>query len=266
MKVEKIKVLAMASLAILLIIGVSSVYAHQRRHHKRPIAHNVKHPHSQRATLNASRSGNQASYVVDHRVYHVRNSSKGYVQKGIASWYGPNFQHHLTSTGAVYNMYALTAASKTLPIPCYVKVTNLRNGRQLIVKVNDRGPFKRGRIIDLSYEAAKRLGVVKTGTAPVKLVAITPYQTLDRHFAHDNPSGLAPKFIQVASYRQIGNADHLAAKLRRMISHAPVHVKTLRYGHHHLYRVRIGPIPSSKESHAVVAKLRKAGYHRLVYR
>ena len=96
----------------------------------------------------------------------------GYVEEGIASWYGKKFHGRLTSTREVYDMYELSAAHKSLPIPCYVKVTNLSNGKSLIVRVNDRGPFKKGRIIDLSYAAAKRLDIIEKGTARVFVEAI----------------------------------------------------------------------------------------------
>ena len=95
--------------------------------------------------------------------YHVLDSSKGFRQRGIASWYGTKFHGRPTSSGEVYNMHAMTAAHKTLPIPVYVHVKNLDNGRSIVVRVNDRGPFITGRIIDLSYAAAKKLGVDQTG-------------------------------------------------------------------------------------------------------
>ena len=98
--------------------------------------------------------------------------NKGGVLRGVSSWYGPNFHGKLTANGEVYDMYELSAAHKSLPIPCYVKVTNLSNGKSLIVRVNDRGPFKKGRIIDLSYAAAKKLDIIEKGTAMVFVEAI----------------------------------------------------------------------------------------------
>ena len=103
-----------------------------------------------------SKRGNPSSYVVFGKRYYVLNSSEGFVQRGIASWYGTKFHGRDTSSGEIYNMYAMTAAHKTLPIPVYVHVKNLDNGRSAVVKVNDRGPFIAGRIIDLSYAAAKK--------------------------------------------------------------------------------------------------------------
>jgi rare lipoprotein A len=118
--------------------------------------------------------GNMASYVVFGRRYRTMQSSNHYQAIGIASWYGTKFHSHLTSSGERYNMLAMTAAHKTLPLPTYVQVTNLRNHKQVIVKVNDRGPFESNRLIDLSYVAAKKLGMLGRGTAPVRIRAIDP--------------------------------------------------------------------------------------------
>ncbi len=121
-----------------------------------------------------SPTGNEPTYEAFGHTYHVLKTSKGYDEKGIASWYGPKFQGHRTSSGEIFDMYAMTAASPTLPLPTYVQVTNLDNGRKAIVKVNDRGPFKKGRLIDLSYLAALKLGIVATGTAHVEVRAVGP--------------------------------------------------------------------------------------------
>jgi len=121
-----------------------------------------------------SRYGNPKSYVVFGKRYYTKASAKGHVEKGLASWYGKKFHGRKTSSGERYNMYAMTAAHKSLPLPSYVKVTNLKNGRSAVVKVNDRGPFHGKRVIDLSYAAARKLGVVKRGTAMVEVRAIDP--------------------------------------------------------------------------------------------
>src|SRR5512143_1873224 len=120
-----------------------------------------------------SRYGNPASYVVDGREYHVLATSNGYVERGIASWYGTKFHGGRTSSGETYDMYKMTAAHKTLPIPCYARVTNLENGRSVIVRVNDRGPFHDNRIIDLSYAAANRIGISPKGTGLVEVRAVS---------------------------------------------------------------------------------------------
>ncbi|AWB68281.1 septal ring lytic transglycosylase RlpA [Saccharobesus litoralis] len=123
-----------------------------------------------------SRGGNQPEYQVLGKTYQVLPSADGFEQQGIASWYGRKFHGHLTSNGETYDMFAMSAAHKTLPIPVFVEVTNLDNGRKAIVRVNDRGPFHEGRIIDLSYSAAYKLGVTASGTANVKIrtLATTP--------------------------------------------------------------------------------------------
>ena len=114
-----------------------------------------------------SRSGNPDTYVVSGRRYRVKETSEGYREQGVASWYGWDFHGRKTSSGPLYNMFDLTAAHKSLPIPTYVRVTNLENGRNVVVKVNDRGPFVGRRLIDLSYAAADRLGMLSQGTAQV---------------------------------------------------------------------------------------------------
>ncbi|MCU0833718.1 MAG: septal ring lytic transglycosylase RlpA family protein [Chromatiaceae bacterium] len=123
------------------------------------------------------RSRGPASYVVLGKRYQVKPTSEGYVERGLASWYGPKFHGRRTSSGERYDMHAMTAAHKTLPLPTYAEVVNLQNGRSAVVKINDRGPFKDGRVVDLSYAAAKELGVVKPGVAMVEVRAIDPAPT-----------------------------------------------------------------------------------------
>ncbi len=118
--------------------------------------------------------GNPPEYEVSGRTYHVMTTSEGYEAEGLASWYGSKFQGRRTSSGEPYDMYGMTAAHRTLPLPTYVEVTNLDNDRSVIVRVNDRGPFHDGRIIDLSYVAARKLGIVGVGTARVRVRALEP--------------------------------------------------------------------------------------------
>ena len=125
-----------------------------------------------------SRYGNPPFYDVFGRRYYVLSSSVAYVERGVASWYGPGFHKVRTSTGEPYDMYAMTAAHKTLPLPAYVRVTNLQNGRSIVVRVNDRGPFVGNRIIDLSYTAASKLDMLRNGTAMVEVRAIDPNMPL----------------------------------------------------------------------------------------
>ena len=123
-----------------------------------------------------TRAGNKNPYTVFGKTYHLLPTAQGYREEGIASWYGTKFHGRPTANGEPYSLYGMTAAHKTLPIPCYARVTNLRNKKSIIVRINDRGPFKKGRIIDLSYAAAVKLGIVKSGTQKVFVEAINASQ------------------------------------------------------------------------------------------
>lgn len=125
-----------------------------------------------------SRSGNPDTYVVFGRRYRVKETSAGHRETGVASWYGWEFHGRKTSSGPLFNMFELTAAHKTLPLPTYARVTNLDNGRSIVVKITDRGPFVGERVLDLSYAAAARLDMLETGTARVEVEALAPYQSL----------------------------------------------------------------------------------------
>jgi rare lipoprotein A len=124
-----------------------------------------------------SAHGNPPFYDVFGQRYVVLPSSEGYVERGVASWYGPTFHGKSTSSGEPYDMYAMTAAHRTLPLPCYARITNLSNGRSVIVRINDRGPFASNRIIDLSYTAAAKLDIIRPGTAFVELRTISTIET-----------------------------------------------------------------------------------------
>jgi rare lipoprotein A len=121
-----------------------------------------------------AKRGNPAFYEVAGKRYFVLPEADGYSERGIASWYGSEFHRATTATGETYDMYAMSAAHRTLPLPCYVRVTNLGNGRSVVVRVNDRGPFKSDRIIDLSYSAAAKLEMVRAGTARVEITVLSP--------------------------------------------------------------------------------------------
>ncbi len=135
---------------------------------------NVALPSANGLRIRKSKRGNMESYVVRGQRYHTLDSSDGYSARGLASWYGPNFHGRTASNGEVYDMYKMTAAHKTLPLPTYARVTHLDNGKSIVVKINDRGPFSGDRIIDLSFAAALELGMVNDGTAMVEIQAISP--------------------------------------------------------------------------------------------
>lgn len=216
-----------------------------------------------------SRYGNPKEYKVLGKWYQVRKSSKGYTEKGLASWYGNKFHGHRTSNGETYDMYAMTAAHKTLPLPTYVRVTHLDNGRSVIVKVNDRGPFHKGRIIDLSYSAAKKLGITATGTAKVKVVAIDPkvyqqnhpYQPkIKRTAALVTKSERLAKsklYLQVGAFSNKKNAVQLQKRLIRIFSAKQVHAEFT--ADEKMYRLRIGPLLSNAHAEKVSALLMNKG-------
>ena len=154
-----------------------------------------------------SRYGNPRSYVVFGKTYRTLPSSRGYVERGIASWYGTKFHKRLTSSREPYDMYAMTAAHKTLPLPTYVRVTHLENGRSAVVRVNDRGPFHPGRIIDLSYAAAVKLGVAEAGSGPVEVRAIGPGEGGRSRPAPPAASGPLRYFVQLGAYGNERNAE-----------------------------------------------------------
>nr|WP_320048357.1 septal ring lytic transglycosylase RlpA family protein [uncultured Desulfuromonas sp.] len=169
--------------------------------------------------------GWQKPYEVYGVSYTPLLDHQGFSEEGIASWYGKKFHGRKTSNGEIYDMYAMTAAHKTLPLGVYVQVDNLNNGKTAVVRVNDRGPFVTGRIIDLSYTAASRLGVVGPGTAPVRITALG-YQEWDNsgkaHYTLPQSVQSGPFTVQVGAFTQQQNATRLAAKLERQYGRADV--------------------------------------------
>lgn len=146
----------------------------------------------------------QKPYVINNIKYFPISSSAGYIDTGIASWYGPDFHGRPTSNGERYNMYKATAAHKILPMNTMLLVKNLENGREMVVRINDRGPFVRGRIIDLSYASAKKLGVIRKGTAKVKIIALAPSQD-GRLIAPPNFNE-GEFYVQIGAFKQKSNA------------------------------------------------------------
>ncbi len=219
-----------------------------------------------------SRYGNPKSYVVFDKRYYVMESNKGFVEKGIASWYGTKFHGRRTSSGETYDMYAMTAAHKNLPLPTYVEVTNLKNGKKIIVKVNDRGPFHENRIIDLSYTAATKLDIVKNGTGLVEIRAVGPGQTV----AVDSTNGAPVEststvknedgfYIQVGSFSNLNNAEGLKQKLAP-IGKNKININEVVVSGNTLYRVRIGPLTDIEQADAIVSNLTNydVNEHRIV--
>ena len=193
-----------------------------------------------------TRAGNKSPYEVFGKTYFVLPSSKNYSEVGIASWYGTKFHGRKTSNGEIYDMYAMTAAHKSLPIPCYVRVTNLENKRSIIVRVNDRGPFHGPRIIDLSYVAALKLGYADNGTAKVLVETIDPSGSHNRQPSTQDT--VPPLAINQGAYLQVGAFDNTAAaqvlqKKVRGFTALPILVQQ-RDG---LFKVWVGPIADNME-------------------
>jgi rare lipoprotein A len=199
-----------------------------------------------------ARFGNPAFYEVFGQRYVVLPTAHGYVERGVASWYGPDFHGIRTSTGEPYDMYGMTAAHKTLPLPAYARVTNLRNGRTITVRINDRGPFKANRIIDLSYAAALKLDMVRDGTTLVEVQALEPGDVPDAP-----PSRLPALYAQVGAFSVEDNALRLRDRLAGA-GVGPVLVRADSIGGRNLYRVRVGPIDSVAAYDAIVERLRAA--------
>ena len=205
-----------------------------------------------RAEPRAAR-GNPPFYEVFGERHTVLASADGYVERGVASWYGPDFHGGSTSSGEPYDMYAMTAAHRTLPLPAYVRVTHLTNGRSVVVRVNDRGPFRKNRIIDLSYVAAAKLDMIRDGTALVEVVAVGPSSSAPA------PAPVARQFYaQAGAFTEEANARRLADRLEAA-GLADVVVASARTGGRQLYRVRVGPLDTVAAYDAVVEKLRAAG-------
>jgi len=202
-----------------------------------------------------ARLGNPPFYEVAGTRYVVLPSAAGYVERGVASWYGPDFHGGRTATGETYDMNALSGAHPTLPLPTWVRVTNLQNDRSIVIRLNDRGPFSKNRIIDLSRAAAEQLDMIRSGTALVEVQSLaagsapppaTPAAT-DRRF-----------FAQAGAFAEEDNARRLAGQLRAA-GIGDVAVTETRVDGRRLFRVRAGPVGSVGEFDALVERLRQAG-------
>jgi rare lipoprotein A len=210
-----------------------------------------------------SQYGDPQSYTIDGQRYYVLHTSTGYAERGVASWYGTKFHNRRTSSGEDYDMYAMTAAHKTLPLPTYVQVTNLNNGAKVIVKVNDRGPFLRNRLIDLSYAAAAKLGMLDTGTAPVEVRAIDPKTFAQRRQPPAQHTTVPEKYalyLQVGAFLDRQNAEQLRSHIKE-ISPDQVRITTAQLDNDKLvYRVRIGPLPDVNHADSLADTLSQHGY------
>ncbi len=202
-----------------------------------------------------SRYGNRSPYKVLGKSYYVLDSAEGYRERGIASWYGTKFHGRNTSSGEPYDMCQFSAAHKTLPIPSFARVTRLDTGQSVIVRVNDRGPFHSGRVIDLSFAAASKLGINRTGTAQVEVEAITG-EALPPPVRIETPDA-DRRYLQVAAYGEEDNAKAMAARLRAA-GIEDVFLQKHRAEAGTVWRVRIGPV-GEIESRRIQEKLAGLG-------
>jgi rare lipoprotein A len=208
-----------------------------------------------------SARGNPPVYEVMGRRYYVMKDAAGHRERGVASWYGTKFHGRLTSSGEPYDMYAMTAAHKTLPLPTYVRVTHAHNGRSVIVRVNDRGPFVGDRIIDLSYAAAVRLGMQNDGTALVDIEVIGPEAGTTAAVAPPPqalPAEAEPVWLQVGAFSDAGNAARLQARLAEQ-GIDDVETQREKSLLRTIYRVRIGPLATVDEIERMLAAVRALG-------
>lgn len=209
--------------------------------------------------------GNKSPYSVLGRTYSVLSSARGYDERGIASFYGAKFHGYKTSSLEDYDMYKFTAASKVLPLPSYARVTNLQNGKSVIVRVNDRGPFHEDRVIDLSYAAAVKIGIWPKGTGLVEVQGIDPTAPLQPQEAPPSPpiATATPAhppsiYLQVGAFSDSANAERVAAQLRGA-NFAPVQVSDATIGGRLVHRVRVGPLSDVDSADQVSSKIEQMG-------
>jgi rare lipoprotein A len=217
--------------------------------------------------INRTMAGNRSPYTVLGKSYQVLPTEEGYNESGVASWYGEKFHGHKTSNGEVFDMYQVSAAHKSLPIPSFLRVTNLDNNRSIVVRVNDRGPFHGDRVIDLSYAAALKLGYADRGTARVQLESIVASGAFrDRGVSATTSaagnenlrvSSSSSKYLQVGAFSELSTAQEVSTKVEEITS-LPVFIRTVNISKSRkLHRVRVGPISDSGQiqrvSESVVA-------------
>ena len=210
-----------------------------------------------------ARYGNNPNYSVLGKDYHVVTDSRGYVERGIASWYGNKFHGYMTSSLEPYDMYQFSAAHKTLPLPTYARVTNLENGKSVVVRINDRGPFHENRLIDLSYAAAVRIGIWPKGTGVVEVRSIDP--------AHpDATPAPLPKtvtaeaasariYLQLGAFGDRANADRVASAARKG-GIDQVDVEAADVNGRTVHRVRVGPLADVAAADALSPRIERLGF------
>lgn len=206
-----------------------------------------------------TRAGNPGNYKVLGKRYTVLADSKGYRRRGIASWYGTKFHGKKTANGEIYDMYGMTAAHKTLPIPSYVRVTNLKNQRSVVVRVNDRGPFHGNRIIDLSYAAAVKLGIQQTGTGYVEVIALEPeLQKVVTKAKSVKQTASEKMYLQIGAFNNRFNARQLQEKISTL-QLVDARLKVSQSQGDTVYKVQIGPLTSVEKVDEINTRLAAMG-------
>jgi rare lipoprotein A len=196
-----------------------------------------------------SRGGNSPSYSVFGKTYRVLDDARGFRERGYASWYGKKFHGNKTANGEVYDMYQMTAAHKSLPLPSYARVTRLDNGKSVVVRVNDRGPFHAGRVIDLSYAAAARLDMLQQGSAKVEVVVLDPLE----------PAAPSDSWLQIAAYADPINAVVMKEELVRH-GHDDAQILIEDADGAPLHRVVLGPFRDARQADSIRSRLQAIGY------
>ena len=203
-----------------------------------------------------SKRGNPPFYTVMGKRYQVLDSSQGYLERGVASWYGPTFHGESTSMGEAYDMYSMSAAHKTLPLPAYARVTNLSNGKSVVVRINDRGPFAKNRIIDLSYTAAAKLDMLRDGTALVEVRTVTAGG--DDRLRRSDETPPQTLYVQAGAFADEANARRLVERLKAGgVSNAFVYRPQNET--RPVFRVRAGPVANTVEFDRLAARLATLG-------
>jgi rare lipoprotein A len=207
-----------------------------------------------------ARYGNKPEYSVLGRTYRVLPDARGYVERGIASWYGNKFHGYMTSSLEPYDMYAFTAAHKTLPLPTYARVTNLENGKSVVVRINDRGPFHENRLIDLSYAAAVRIGIWPKGTGLVEVRAIDPAHPDTPPLPRTTTADAAARiYLQLGAFGDRANAERVASAARRDgIDH--VDIESAGVNGRTVHRVRVGPLADVAAADALTPRIERLGF------
>lgn len=261
MMVRIIKQLLIASLYLTLIACGSIISKQDSAPKNPPNVSNI--PNAIPQDEPRSKYGNPASYEVFGKRYYTLKTSRGYHEQGIASWYGNKFHGRRTSSGETYDMYAMTAAHKTLPLPTYVEVTNLDNGRKVIVKVNDRGPFHDDRLIDLSYSAAKKLDIISKGTGRVEVRVITSGHSVNELPVKPTKTvksdSFARLYLQVGAFSTSLSAEQLKTKLQQKIADV-ILISAMEKPDGNLYRVRVGPLSSVEYGDELASRLLDLGF------